>query len=115
MDLSHEDLTSMGVERCTDRKRVLRAVRSLLQTDALVTSTESVSSGSDVREINGVREDASVHFCMLPKPRVCCELAGYMCTWECVKVCGHSFNVVFVGWLLERHHCSCIRCHEACD
>ena len=68
MDLTHEDLASMGVDRCTDRKRVLRAVRTLLQGESPVASAEP--STSAVREINGVREDASVHFCMLPKPRV---------------------------------------------
>eukprot|EP00045_Choanoeca_perplexa_P016863 m.233311 g.233311 ORF g.233311 m.233311 type:complete len:1289 (-) comp17379_c0_seq1:2522-6388(-) len=71
VDLTHEDLSSMGIERCTDRKRVLRAVRQLLQSDPpMGSSTGSTSSsGSTVREINGVREDASVHFCMLPQPR----------------------------------------------
>eukprot|EP00730_Choanoeca_flexa_P015684 TRINITY_DN7256_c0_g1_i1.p1 TRINITY_DN7256_c0_g1~~TRINITY_DN7256_c0_g1_i1.p1 ORF type:complete len:1294 (+),score=446.59 TRINITY_DN7256_c0_g1_i1:87-3968(+) len=71
VDLSHEDLTSMGLGRCTDRKRVLRAVRGLLHSDtsSLGSSVSSLPATAEVREIDGVREDASVHFCMIPEPR----------------------------------------------
>ncbi|EDQ92788.1 uncharacterized protein MONBRDRAFT_19043 [Monosiga brevicollis MX1] len=74
VDLSHDDLLSMGVNRCTDRKRILRAARKLMQGSAPPSprrvATPAAASGSDnVRTINGVREDASVHFQLIPEPK----------------------------------------------
>jgi isoleucyl-tRNA synthetase len=96
-DLTHEDLTSMGVARCTDRKAVLRAVRLLVQsqpyTEVLSALTSAAAAGvalpdatlmaatsqlpptaaanatEGMRSLNGVREDDSVHFCMIPQPK----------------------------------------------
>ena len=62
LDLSHEDLQSMGVTRCTDRKAVLRAVQQLAANQPFEHEPIQVN-GQPV----GARD--SVHFQMLPQPK----------------------------------------------
>eukprot|EP00047_Mylnosiga_fluctuans_P002880 m.226316 g.226316 ORF g.226316 m.226316 type:complete len:1277 (-) comp11410_c0_seq1:49-3879(-) len=58
-DLSHADLTSMGLDRCTDRKAILRSTAQLI----------AAHPTKEVRVINNVSEEDSVHFQMLPQPK----------------------------------------------
>eukprot|EP00049_Salpingoeca_infusionum_P007190 m.116932 g.116932 ORF g.116932 m.116932 type:complete len:1283 (-) comp13619_c0_seq1:6698-10546(-) len=66
VDLCHNDLVSMGISHCSDRKRILRAVQKEAEAIPFKSIQEFVEP---VREIDGVKEDASVHFCMVPQPK----------------------------------------------
>jgi isoleucyl-tRNA synthetase len=65
VDLSHDDLTSMGVEVCHDRKVILREVAKLVGS----TSEAGDTDGAEVKcaEVTPSVYD-SIHFQMLPQP-----------------------------------------------